>query len=167
MEIRPTAPFWAWDLIAEVERGERKPGLVSEVSWRTRRGTVYDRMIADARSGKIKAGTETLERFVAQSRERQDSSNRWSSGTADSWNGRITMTAGTDVLDQKVCLLHEIAHLLTPGGNHGLAWRRTAARIYRKYGGPEVVAWAIAWERKPLLVNMLKRRVRGLEPSES
>jgi len=163
MEIRPTAPFWAWDLIAEVERGERKPGLVSEVSWRTRRGTVYDRMIADARSGKIKAGTEILERFVAQSRERQDSSNRWSSGTANSWNGRITMTAGTYVVDQKVCLLHEIAHLLTPGGNHGLAWRRTAARIYRKYGGPEVVAWAIAWERKPLLVRLLNAR----EPSES
>jgi hypothetical protein len=169
MEVRPTAPFWAWDLIAEVERGERNPGLVQEIDWRTRRNAKYDRWIARVERGDFSGTTpEMAARAVESWGNRKETLNRWSSGVAyPSWwdrmtgqrAGRIVITAGTERLDQEMVLLHELAHLLAPvGSQHDLAWRRIAARLYKRYGGPEIVAWAIAHERKPLLVAMLQRR---------
>ena len=142
MEIKPSPlPGWAWDLIETVERGERRAWkryggdqLVQEITWavtrRTpydNRRTPYDKMIAKAESGTIRAST---------------------SGVAQWEDSRIRIMAGTEILDQRMVLLHELAHLLAPEREmHSMVWARIAARLYRKYGGPEIVAWAIAHER--------------------
>lgn len=47
---------------------------------------------------------------------------------------RVVVTAGRDRRDQKLVLLHELAHWLTPAGEHHSArfWD-TAWRLYRRY----------------------------------
>jgi hypothetical protein len=162
--IESPLPGWAWDLIEAVERGERKPDLVRLIDWRTRRNAKYDRWIRQAKAGDFNGTHPEIAVHAIESWEnRKASRNLSSSGRAyrDWWrpSGTITVTAGTEVLDQRMVLLHEIAHLLTPMlSQHDLAWRRVAARLYSKYGGPEVVAWAIEHERKPLLINLLRRQ---------
>ena len=156
MEIKPSPlPGWAWDLIETVERGERRvwnkrygDQLVQEITWTVTRRTPYDKMIAKAESGTIRASRDTTERALGQWRDRSAMLRRETSGVTQWEDSRIRITAGTEVLDQRMVLLHELAHLLAPErAMHSMVWARIAARLYRKYGGPEIVAWAIAHER--------------------
>jgi hypothetical protein len=162
-------PGWAWDLIEQVERGERQTGLVREIRWRTKRGGIYDRMIADAKAGHIRATPEHLDKAVQGWIERRDERGRWSHGWARGgvgafWRiGTISITCGTDPEDARMVVLHEMAHLLTPlWSHHNKEWQRNAARLYRKYGGPLIVAHAIENERYALL----QRRLAKEYPSE-
>ena len=60
----------------------------------------------------------------------------FSTGTTYTEAQRIVVTAGKDRKDQKLVLLHELAHWLTPGQNHGPAFWDQAWRLYRRYGVP-------------------------------
>jgi hypothetical protein len=160
MRIEPSPiPGWAWDLIEKVERGERRPGLVSEIEWRTRRGNRFDRLIKRAEDGDIKAAPETIERAIGQWRRDAANHTKSSSGTAWTFFGRITITAGWSEEDQKMVLLHELAHLLCPRrAHHSKVWQRKAARLYSKYGGQEIVNWALQSERSPAFKDFLRTR---------
>lgn len=72
-----------------------------------------------------------------------------STGVARRQAGMIAVRAGTDLLDQRLTLLHELAHWLTPpparprGGrsvHHGRAFYRAAFALYRRHGIPEADA---------------------------
>lgn len=172
MEIKPSPlPGWAWDLIERVEHGERRlwdspasrrmlrddlaPHLVREIVWQTRRGTRYDRMLRRAEAGKIKSTPSMIESLKGM----KDSHTKYSSGHAWSWGGRIAITAGSSEIDQRLVLLHELAHLLAPVcSNHNAAWRRIVGKLYAKYGGPEMLAWAQKSERSPILRRYLRAR---------
>ena len=174
MEVRQSPiPGWAWDLIEKVERGERRlwqeppslrrmltrprEQLVSELVWETRRGTRYDRIASRVRTGKLKSSDP--ERTLTNLENAKTSHTKYSSGHAYPWEGRITLTAGSSLLDQKMVLLHELAHLLAPSQeHHGKVWRRIVARLYSKYGGPEIVEWALTSERSPVLRRYLRER---------
>lgn len=48
---------------------------------------------------------------------------------------KIVVTAGTDLQDQKLVLLHEIAHIANPLGEvHGKNFWRTAWKLYKHFG---------------------------------
>jgi hypothetical protein len=158
MEIRPSPlPGWAWDLIEQVERGERRPGLVTEIEWRVARGSRYDRMAAKVRSGKIKSSDP--KRTLDNLERSKLSQTKFSSGHASPFFGRIVVTAGSSLLDQRLTLLHEMGHLLAgPREGHGKVWRRIVTRLYAKYGGPEIVEWAMVNERSPILRRYIRER---------
>lgn len=67
-----------------------------------------------------------------------------STGVARVTEGTISVTAGTDELDQRVTLLHELAHWLGPRPrrrhgrvpHHGAAFFQTAFELYRRHGIP-------------------------------
>lgn len=67
-----------------------------------------------------------------------------SSGVARVTAGTISVTAGTDQLDQRLTLLHELAHWLGPGprrrrgrvAHHDAAFFRVAFELYRRHGIP-------------------------------
>jgi hypothetical protein len=67
-----------------------------------------------------------------------------STGVARRGEGTIVVRAGSDVLDQRLTLLHELAHWITPPPrrrrrgttHHGIAFYRTAFRLYGRYGVP-------------------------------
>ena len=61
---------------------------------------------------------------------------RGSSGTAWPTLGRIHVTAGTDRKDQKLVLLHELAHWLTPKDHHSPRFWDKAWELYRRYRVP-------------------------------
>jgi hypothetical protein len=71
-----------------------------------------------------------------------------STGVARRGEGVIAVRAGDDVLDQRLTLLHELAHWLTPpvarrrrgATHHGLAFYRTAFELYRRHGIPDADA---------------------------
>ncbi len=71
-----------------------------------------------------------------------------STGVARRGEGMIAVRAGTDVVDQRLTLLHELAHWLTPlpkrrrrgATHHGLAFYRTAFALYRRHGIPDADA---------------------------
>lgn len=47
---------------------------------------------------------------------------------------RVVITAGTGRTDQKLVLLHEFAHALTPREHHGEAFWHEAWALYRRFG---------------------------------
>ena len=50
---------------------------------------------------------------------------------------RITITAAPgNRIDQKLVLLHELAHVLTPGAHHGPGFWDKAWQLYRRYKVP-------------------------------
>lgn len=60
--------------------------------------------------------------------------------------GTVSMRAGTDVVDQRLTLLHELAHWLSPthrrsrrgrAEHHGRAFYRVAFDLYRRHGIPD------------------------------
>ena len=159
MDIRPSPlPGWAWDLIETVERGERKPDLVREIVWRPAHRGPWSKMLAHARSGSIKSDPDTLARAIDQWEVSRAAANHDSSGHASQRRHVITINAGTSETDQRMVLLHELAHLLTPCGiYHERPWVRIVARLYIKYGGPEIVDWAYHHERRG--GDALKRRL--------
>ena len=156
---RSPIPGWAWDMIERVERGERKLGLVGELTWRVRRGSRYDHWLATYM--RIH-GNDPDDRVLNSYKTHRDSALSPSSGRAfRHWwgNNRIVISAGDNEIDCRMVLLHELAHLLAPRrSNHDAAWRRVVARLYSKYGGPEVVAWAAKHERKERLKDKLLKK---------
>ncbi len=63
--------------------------------------------------------------------------NDLSSGHSKNGQEAITITAGKDRKDQKLVLLHELAHWLMPGDeHHGSAFWDKAWQLYRRYGVP-------------------------------
>jgi hypothetical protein len=64
----------------------------------------------------------------------------YSSGTTYHDRARgIAITLGTDRLDRKLVVLHELAHWLTPeDAGHGRVFWTTAMRLYRRHG----IGWA-------------------------
>ena len=179
MEVKLSPiPGWAWDLIEQVERGERRlwqespsvrrmlthprEQLVSELVWETRRGTRYDRMASRVHSGKIRATDP--EATLANLERAKGEHTRSSSGHAEPYSGRIVVTAGWDETDQRLVLLHELGHLLAPAHEwHGKKWRQIVARLYAKYGGTEMVAYAQAHERPTILKRYLRERYPEVE----
>ncbi len=70
-----------------------------------------------------------------------------STGVARRGEGMIAVRAGEDVLDQRLTLLHELAHWIAPPArrrrgatHHGLAFYRTAFELYRRHGIPDADA---------------------------
>jgi hypothetical protein len=72
-----------------------------------------------------------------------------STGVARRQAGMIAVRAGTDPLDQRLTLLHELAHWLTPppvrrgrgrSTHHGRAFYRTAFALYARHGIPDADA---------------------------
>jgi hypothetical protein len=65
-----------------------------------------------------------------------------STGVARRAAGTIAVRAGTDAVDQRLTLLHELAHWLAPrprrrgATHHGRAFYRIAFRLYRRHGIP-------------------------------
>lgn len=79
-----------------------------------------------------------------------------STGLARVGTGSISVTAGTDELDQRVTLLHELAHWLGPRGrrrgraaHHDAAFFRVAFELYRRHGIPADEALAREGGRHP------------------
>jgi hypothetical protein len=137
-------------MIEAVESGENAPCLVRTIVWKpTPRIAKWDRRIAHLKEGHVRAGADTVARAIQNWETRKAEDTRYTSGTASPLRRSIIIRAGTAVLDQKVTLLHEMAHLLAPRGiYHERPWVKIAARLYIKYGGPEVIAWASANERR-------------------
>jgi len=71
-----------------------------------------------------------------------------STGLARRADGIVAVRAGSDPLDQRLTLLHELAHWLTPAGrrrgrrsvHHGHAFYTTAFALYRRHGLAEADA---------------------------
>lgn len=71
-------------------------------------------------------------------------SSEHSTGVARHGDGSIAVRAGTDELDQRLTLLHELAHWLTPprrrgrrrATHHGPVFYRTAFALYARHGIP-------------------------------
>lgn len=66
--------------------------------------------------------------------------NPQTSGTATSDKFHIGITAGTGEADQRVMLLHELAHLIVPGHAHDDVWRAVADELWARYGVTEEAA---------------------------
>lgn len=67
-------------------------------------------------------------------------SNGLSSGRTFSTSRRIVVTAGRGRTDQKLVLLHELAHILTPKENHSPKFWDKAWTLYQRYGVPMAYA---------------------------
>lgn len=71
-----------------------------------------------------------------------------STGVTRQWAGTVSVTAGTDALDQRVTLLHELAHWLGPRArrrrgrvtHHDAAFFERAFELYRRHGIPDAEA---------------------------
>ena len=81
-----------------------------------------------------------------------------STGVARRTEGTVSVRAGTDPLDQRLTLLHELAHWLSPapGGrrrgrtrHHDAAFYTTAFALYRRHGVPDAAALAGESARYP------------------
>jgi len=105
-----TAPKWAQDLVLRVALDEEKDDVPNLGWWR-------------ARKRKTWAGLRPAHAM--------------SSGRSWPTKNRIHVTAGTDRKDQKLVLLHELAHWLSPPTeHHGPTFWDTAWRLYRTYKVP-------------------------------
>jgi hypothetical protein len=80
-----------------------------------------------------------------------------SSGVTRRAAGTVSLTAGTDPDDQRLTLLHELAHWTTPTprrrrgrvAHHDLAFYRSAFELYRRHGIPDAAAIAGESARYP------------------
>ncbi|MDP9468959.1 MAG: hypothetical protein M3P32_09525 [Chloroflexota bacterium] len=89
-----------------------------------------------------------------------------SSGATRVEAGTISVTAGTDELDQRLTLLHELAHWLGPRSrrrrrriiHHDAAFFTTAFELYRRHGIPDAAALEREGGRHPSAL----RHARGL-----
>lgn len=59
-----------------------------------------------------------------------------SSGTYYAESHRLVVTAAGPRYEQRLVLLHELAHALTPGEHHSLTFWLTAWRLYFEHGVP-------------------------------
>lgn len=131
-----SAPKWALDLVAQVACDEGRTDI-PEIAWR--RGKGYG---TTGRTMWLKAGQRPLTRFLDRLRERV-----WrcrivvTAGAAyryrASKSGRSVKTNATARDDQRLTLLHELAHWLCgPGEHHPPLFWDTAWRLYRRYKVP-------------------------------
>ncbi|HEX2765031.1 MAG TPA: hypothetical protein VHR55_00115 [Candidatus Limnocylindria bacterium] len=78
-----------------------------------------------------------------------------STGVARRSAGEIAVRAGEDPLDQRLTLLHELAHWLSPparrrrAAHHGRAFYRVAFELYRRNGVPDADAVRLESARYP------------------
>ncbi len=78
-----------------------------------------------------------------------------STGVARRSEGTIRVRAGVDALDQRLTLLHELAHWLSPpprgrrAQHHGRAFYRTAFALYRRHGLGDADALRLEGARYP------------------
>jgi hypothetical protein len=132
-------PGWATALVAQVAADEGKPAPA--VTWRRKRGTRLQ--IIHMRPGSydpdywpdgIQVKPATLPRSD-------------SSGSCNMEGTRIAVTAGRDRGDQKLVVLHELAHAFVgPGHWHDNAFWELAWKFYRRYGVP--IRYALQRERE-------------------
>jgi hypothetical protein len=98
---------------------------------------------------------DRIVREVARARRRPAPALHWrrsrrrrSAGSADSYMRKhpaISVVAGRDVVDQRLILLHELAHWLgPPGEGHSMAFWIRAWKLFRRYRVP--VHYALARE---------------------
>lgn len=81
---------------------------------------------------------------------------------------RIVLTAGSERRAQKLTLLHEIAHWLTPSDRgHGDAFWIKAFELYRRYGVPMRYAQQREMRyRKGAVVGIVADRARRKQPED-
>jgi hypothetical protein len=80
-----------------------------------------------------------------------------SSGVTRRREGSISLVAGSDPLDQRLTLLHELAHWIVPAlprrrrrvAHHDAAFYAAAFRLYRRHGIPDAAALAGESARYP------------------
>jgi hypothetical protein len=80
--------------------------------------------------------------------------------------GSISLTAGSDVVDQRLTLLHELAHWLAPAPprrrrnlvrHHDAAFYAIAFPLYRRHGVPDAAALAGESARYPSSLGHARR----------
>lgn len=117
------APVWATKLIDRVEKDFGRP-VVTTLVWRKsrpRRRTYTGIRSVDGRP-------EIYQRTVVMPVSTS------SSGRAYPGLGRLVVTAGKDTVDQRVVLLHELAHLMVgPGHAHDDVFWLQAMKNLKKY----------------------------------
>jgi hypothetical protein len=69
-------------------------------------------------------------------------------GTSGRWfaTGRITIDAGTDRADQRIVLIHEVAHHLAPNHHHDGTFWGVAWELFRAYRGNVTMKRVLARE---------------------
>jgi hypothetical protein len=95
-----------------------------------------------------------------------------SSGVTRQSLGSISLTAGSDQLDQRLTLLHELAHWLAPASDrrrrrtrhHHAAFYAIAFSLYRRHGVPDAAALAGESARYPS--SLAHARVLGVPGAE-
>ena len=133
-------PKWAQDLVLRVALDEGRDDL-PKLTWHRSRSRVdlswYPASYAERRHPDLMTGErrtapsgnpQVRVRFTRQPHE-HSSGRAWQSG-------RIHVTAGTDRKDQKLVLLHELAHWLTPKDHHSPRFWDKAWELYRRYRVP-------------------------------
>ena len=88
-----------------------------------------------------------------------------SSGVTRRADDAITLVAGTDPLDQRLTLLHELAHWLTPlprrrhgrARHHDAGFYARAFDLYRRHGVPDATALAGESSRYPSSLTHARR----------
>ena len=97
-----------------------------------------------------------------------------STGVARRHDGVIAVRAGTDGLDQRLTLLHELAHWVGPDPrrrrgrsvHHGRAFYATAFALYRRHGIPEADALRLeAGRYRSALSHAVALGVEGAAPA--
>lgn len=122
-------PEWATELIQEVCRDHRRK--LPTVYWKQARSNVKWGEDKDENGRHIRTLTFRT----------------GSSGSTRTWQGIIKINAGSDVADQKLVLLHELAHHLTAKSkkgkreHHSLRFWRIAVELYAKHGIDMQVAY--------------------------
>jgi hypothetical protein len=128
-------PQWAQGLIIQVAIDEGRETLPHVIWWRRRGGSPWTRKFSSGRGGPPVAGNMT---------------------------GSIHITAGSDRKDQKLVLLHELAHwLMPPQEHHGARFWDKAWQLYRRYGVPIRYAKAREAQYRKGSVTAYRRAARG------
>lgn len=100
-------------------------------------------------------------------RRRGDS---YSSGRAWTETRRIVVTAGSDRVEARLTLLHEIAHIISPAAeHHGREFYRTAWRLFLTYGrtsNKRVIAFE-GWYRAASLDVAIELGIRGAKAAKA
>jgi hypothetical protein len=108
-------PVWVYDIVQQVATLHGRKGL-PVVKWRT-----VDRKYS---SGYFHPARSSYVGFHGSAR-------RYRYSTKPSF---ISITAGNDVADQELVLLHELSHWLNPRTSHTMRFWRTAFDLYEKFG---------------------------------
>lgn len=88
-----------------------------------------------------------------------------SSGSYYDAKKEIILRAGTELMDQKGCLIHELCHHLCPAGwHHNKRFYVRCFDLYRKYGGETL--WEYEGEREGWYM-LRSREVSGWQPARN